>query len=174
MSVWFGEIRDQIEKKAQLEQPEPSIEVPEPSEEEWIPVVPAEILAQQGGNPAAVPTAAPSAQSPADHAAEGRQKAAMNDWSGAVSAFQKAVDAAPNQVSYQEGLGEALYRAGQAAQAKSVLQSALNSGSIKANKWMGYISRDEGDIAGSNQYFQKYLDSNPSDSGTIEQVMRGG
>lgn len=169
-----AEIRDQIAKNAKLEDPDPALDVAEPSEEEWIPVVPAEILAQQGGNAAAVTTATKPAQSPSDHASEGRLKASTNDWNGAIESFQKAVDAAPNQIGYQEDLGEALYRGGQSAQAKSVLQRALNSGSIKANKWLGYISRDEGDIAGSNQYFQKYLDSNPPDSGQIEQVMRGG
>ena len=169
-----AEIRDQIAKNAKLEQPEPSNELPEPSEEEWIPVIPAEVLAQQGGNAAAVPATPSNAQSPEGLASEGRQKAATGDWNGAAEAFQKAVDAAPNQIGYQEDLGEALYRAGQSSQAKSVLQRALNSGSVKANKWLGYISRDEGDIAGSNQYFQKYLDSNPPDSSQIEQVMRGG
>ena len=44
----------------------------------------------------------------------------------------------------------------------------------KGQQMVGLYQRDEGDIAGSNQYFQKYLDSNPPDSGQIEQVMRGG
>ena len=150
-----AEIRDQIAKNAKLEQPEPSNELPEPSEEEWIPVIPAEVLAQQGGNAAAVPTTPSNAQSPEGLASEGRQKAATGDWNGAAEAFQKAVDAAPNQIGYQEDLVKRFTERVKVLKPNLFYSVLLNSGSVKANKWLGYISRDEGDIAGSNQYFSK-------------------
>jgi len=47
-------------------------------------------------------------------------------------------------------------------------------GAVSANKWLGYIARDEGDLAGANQFFTTYLSTNPTDAARIRSVMDGG
>lgn len=174
-----AEIQHEIEMNAQQIKQELPEEVPSnlsENEPEWIPVVPEEVrLAQQNGNslsPSTQPASNPSSAS--DLAQEGKRRASSNDWAGASQYYQQAVDKEPTNRTYLEGLGEALYRSGQNQSAKESLLTALNLGSVVANKWLGFITKDAGDVAGANKYFTKYLESNPPDASQIEQVMRGG
>jgi predicted Zn finger-like uncharacterized protein len=174
-----AEIQHEIEMNAQQikqELPEEASTNNAETEPEWIPVVPEEVLlAQQNGNtnsPSTQPSSNPSSAS--ELAQEGKRRAESNDWTGASQYYQQAVDKEPSNRTYLEGLGEALYRSGQNQSAKETLLTALNLGSVVANKWLGFITKDDGDIAGANKYFTKYLESNPSDASQIEQVMRGG
>ena len=104
------------------------------------------------------------------YASKGRQAIQQKRWNEAVSFYQKAYKENPLS-QYKEMWGYSLYRAGKSAMAKPILKQALKEGSLGANKWLGFIIREDGDVAGSNQYFAAYLASNPSDAEQIKQEM---
>ena len=163
-------LREELQRNAAKleEQQEPD---PEPSSEEepqLIAKVPDEILAQQralkdGQNP--LPT-----QKKVNHVQEGQKALNAQQWSSAISSFNQAYQSEPNP-EYLSSVGFAQFKSGQLGLAKKTLLSAASKGSLSANKWLGYIMREEGDIAGSNQYFNQYLQSNPPDAGQIRQEM---
>ena len=151
-------------EEQQAPEPEPSSE----EEPQLIAKVPEEILAQQramqeGQNPAPV-------QKKIDHALEGKKALNAKQWSVAIESFNKAYLTDPNP-EYLSSVGFAQFKSGQMGPAKKSLKMAVSKGSVSANKWLGYIMREEGDVAGSNQYFNQYLQSNPSDASLIRQEM---
>ena len=164
-------LRAELQKSAaQIEaQQEPE---PEPSAEEepqLMVKVPDEVLAQQRalaeGKVASVPK-----PKQVDHVKAGQQALQAGQWSGAITSFQQAYRNNPKP-EYLSSIGFAQFKMGQFSPAKQTLKEAIKKGSVSANKWLGYLLRDEGDIAGSNQYLNQYLQNNPSDAAEVKRRM---
>ena len=144
-------------------EPEPSAEEPQ-----LIAKVPEEILAQQRAlkeGKAAAPV-----KKTVNHALEGQQALQAQQWAKAIQSFTVAFQTNPNP-EFLASVGYAQFKSGQLSSAKKTLIQASKKGSVTANKWLGYVLREEGDIAGSNHYFNQYLQSNPSDAALIKQEM---
>ncbi len=164
-------LREELQASAAKIQAEQEPE-PEPSTEEepqLIAKVPEEILAQQramatGQNTLVVkkPTA--------DPAVEGQKALRSQQWQKAIEQFQLAYKKTQNP-EFLSSIGFAQFKSGQFGQAKKSLQSAIKKGSVSANKWLGYLLREEGDIAGSNQYLNQYLQTNPVDATEVKRRM---
>jgi predicted Zn finger-like uncharacterized protein len=135
--------------------------------------IPQEILDQQAGNAGGPGVAAPpAAKTASDFRRQGDLAIQKEDWKAAAEAYKQAAQLSPDPV-LQERWGMALYRSGNSALARPLLSRARQAGVLSASKWLGFISRDEGDIAGSNQFFNAYLASGPADAAQIRQVMNG-
>ena len=147
-------------------EPEPSME----EEPQLIAKVPEEVLAQQRAMAAG--QNAPAVKKPkTDPATEGQKALRSQQWQKAVEQFTLAYKKTQNP-EYLSSVGLAQFKAGQFGVAKKSLQSAIKKGSVSANKWLGYLLREEGDIAGSNQYLNQYLKTNPVDAAEVERRMR--
>lgn len=170
-----SEIQEKIKQSAQKAKKETETDEPEPSTEEpqLLVKVPDEILAkmraEQKASKSGQATTVKSER--VDFAEQGRQAIGAKDWKKAVSSYQKAYKQTPVP-AYKEMWGYALFQSGNSAMAKPILQQAVKEGAIGANKWLGYLYRKDGDIAGSNKYFTAYLASNPTDAQQIQQEMR--
>jgi len=163
-------LREELRRDAAKIEAEQAPE-PEPSSEEepqLIAKVPEEILAQQRAlkeGKAATPV-----KKTVDHALEGQQALQAQQWAKAIQSFTAAFQTNPNP-EFLASVGFAQFKSGQLSSAKKTLMQASKKNSVTANKWLGYVLREEGDIAGSNQYFNQYLQSNPSDAALIKQEM---
>ena len=109
-----------------------------------------------------------SASNAGDYAAVGDSAAARGDWTAAVGAYGQAVALEPANANWLEKLGMANYRAGRSGDARARLVAAVKAGSRSANKWLGHLSRDEGDVPGAIGYYQTYLKTSPSDAAQIQ------
>ena len=164
-------LRDELQRNAAIIEAQQEPE-PEPSTEEepqLIAKVPDEILAQQkamqeGGN-----TALPKKQTK-NPAEEGAKALNAKQWDKAIVSFRNAYQATSNP-EYLSSVGFAQYKLNDFSNAKKTLKTAEQKGATSAKKWLGYILRDEGDIAGSNQYLNQYLQSNPSDAAEVKRRM---
>jgi hypothetical protein len=163
-------LREELRRNAAKIEAEQEV-VPEPSAEEepqLIAKVPEEILAQQRamqtGNPPVIQAKT------VNHALEGQQALTSKQWDKAIKSFNQAYQNNPNP-EYLSSVGFAQFKSGKLADSKKTLLNAVQKGAVSANKWLGYVMREEGDIAGSNQYFNQYLQSNPADASVIKQEM---
>ncbi len=109
-----------------------------------------------------------------DHLAVGDDAARSGDWSMAAQAYGKAAALDGRNAALQLKLGEALMRAGDTGGAQGPLLKAATGRQAKAWKLLGDISRAEGDAAGANGHYQKYLATNPPDAGAVKALMGGG
>lgn len=164
-------LREELQRNAAKleEQNEPEPEPSSEDEPQLIAKVPDEILAQQRALQEGQAASAP-VQKTVNHALEGQNALKAQQWVKAIESFNKAYQTDQNP-EYLASVGYAQFKSGQLTQAKKSLLNAVKRGSVSANKWLGYVMRDEGDIAGSNQYFNQYLQSNPSDAALIRQEM---
>lgn len=105
-----------------------------------------------------------------DPVEEGKKALNAQQWDKAIVSFNKAYQATSNP-EYLSSVGFAQYKSNDFSNAKKTLQTADKKGAVSAKKWLGYILRDEGDIAGSNQYLKQYLQSNPSDAAEVKRRM---
>ena len=164
-------LRDELQRNAAIIEAQQEPE-PEPSTEEepqLIAKVPDEILAQQralleGGN-----TPQPK-KKVEDPVLDGQNALNAQQWANAITSFNKAYQSTSNP-EYLSSVGFAQYKSNDFSNAKKTLQKADKQGAISAKKWLGYILREEGDIAGSNQYLNQYLQSNPSDAAEVKRRM---
>ena len=165
------ELREELQRNAAKleEQNEPEPEPSAEDEPQLIAKVPDEILAQQRALQEGKDAAAP-VQKTVNHALEGQNALNAQQWAKAVESFNKAYQTDQNP-EHLASVGYAQFKSGELTQAKKSLLSAVKKGSTSANKWLGYVMRDEGDVAGSNQYFNQYLQSNPRDAALIRQEM---
>ena len=170
-----SEIQEKIKQSAEKAKEENPQEVEPSNEEPQLRVkIPDEILAKMTADQknAAKETNKNTRQDQdTDFPEQGRKAIEMSQWPMAISAYQKAYRQNPLPV-YKEMWGYALFQSENLAVAKPILQQAVNEGSISANKWLGFLYRKNGDIAGSNKYFTVYLSSNPSDAKQIQLEMR--
>ena len=154
-----------IEESREVEEPEPSTEEPQ-----LMVKVPEEVLAQQRAlkEGKAVQPTQPVKQT--NHMEEAQAALQQKQWSKAITSY-KAAASQSNSPEIQAGLGYALYKSGQESEGQRTLKLASQQGSVTANKFLGYILKEHGDTAGSNQYFQKYLQSSPTDAAIIRMEM---
>lgn len=112
----------------------------------------------------------------ADHAAAGDTSAQSGNWSGAVEAYSQAVALSPNSGDYRARLGKALYFRADHGAAERELKNASRLGATdpEVSKYLGYIAKAQGDLAGANGYFNEYLSGNPPDADAIRREMGGG
>lgn len=142
-------------------------------EPELIPVVPKDVrtAASRGSTPSGTGSAdggivaRPTTAS--DHAAAGDAMRGQGDWTGAIRAYREAVKADPGNPVWLEKLGVAQYESGDKSGAKATLSQAKDSGALRADKYLGHIARDQGDVAGAIARYVSYLQSNPSDAAEI-------
>lgn len=159
-------------KNLPVEEPDaPSWE--DDSEPELIPVVPKDVrtaasrnnpgsgASGSGGGIVERPTTA------SDYAAAGDALRGQGDWTGAIRAYRDAVKADPGNPVWLEKLGVAQYESGDTRSAKATLSQAKDSGALRADKYLGHIARDQGDVAGAIARYVSYLQSNPSDAAEI-------
>ena len=156
-----------IEEEREADEPEPASEEPQ-----LMVKVPEEVLAQQRAlqDGKAIQPVAPKQTT--NHLEDAQKALRSNDWNAAVASFQAAVKANErNNPEVQAGLGFALYKSGKESEGQRTLKLASQQGSVTANKWLGYILKEQGDVGGANQYFTKYLESSPSDAAQIRMEM---
>jgi len=164
-------LRDELQRNAAIIEAQQEPE-PEPSTEEepqLIAKVPDEILAQQRAMQEGANTVLPKKQTK-DPAEEGAKALNAQQWDKAIVSFNNAYQATSNP-EYLSSVGFAQYKLNDFSNAKKTLKAADGKGAVSAKKWLGYILRDEGDIAGSNQYLNQYLQSNPSDAAEVKRRM---
>ncbi|MEC7986815.1 MAG: zinc-ribbon domain-containing protein [Myxococcota bacterium] len=163
------------EQKEKLKAERGIVEKKEEEEEKPVllqPVIPEEILRQQKmkeqaaqGQPVAQEKGFQDYLRDADAAANQRR------WVDAEKAYKKAYQLKP-LANVQARWGRSLFEQNKFAQAKTILKSA-SAGSAEAYKWLGMISKEEGDDAQANAHFSKYLASNPPDAAVIRRRMNG-
>lgn len=145
---------------------------PEPSTEEepqLIVKVPEEVLKQQRAMAAG--QNAPLVKEPkTDPAVEGQKALRSRQWQKAIEQFTLAYQKTQNP-EFLSSVGLAQFKSGQFGEAKKSLQNAIKKGSVSANKWLGYLLREEGDLAGSNSYLNRYLETNPVDAAEVKRRM---
>jgi predicted Zn finger-like uncharacterized protein len=121
----------------------------------------------RGGNPdrgKATPSEG-SVQVAADFVGDCKSFYRSRDWGQAKMACSKAQ---ANDRASKLYYGVALYRSGDPDAAQPALQRAAAAGMLEANKYLGDISADQGDVFGASSYYQKYLDSNPTDASAVQ------
>lgn len=109
-----------------------------------------------------------------DHLAVANDAARSGDWQTAALAYGKAAAGAPNDAALHLKWGEALVKAGNAAAAVTPLTRAGNGRQARAWKLLGDIARQDGDTAGANGYYEKYLATSPPDAAAVKALMSGG
>lgn len=89
-------------------------------------------------------------------------------------AYKKATAMDARSARLQLKLGEALLKSGDSNGAMSPLGQAGAGGQARAWKLLGDAARQQGDAAGANSYYQKYLATNPSDAAAVRALLGGG
>jgi predicted Zn finger-like uncharacterized protein len=124
---------------------------------------------------------APVAQAPAakdasasDHEAVGDDAVRGGDWSTAAVAFRKAVALDPRNARLQFKMGEALLKSGDTVGAMAPLLDAANRGQMRAWRLLGDAARAQGDVAGANAHYQKYLATQPGDAAEVRALLGSG
>jgi y4mF family transcriptional regulator len=87
-------------------------------------------------------------------------------------AYKKATAMDSRSAKLQLKLGEALLKSGDSNGAMGPLGQAGAGGQARAWKLLGDASRQQGDAAGANSYYQKYLATNPPDAAAVR--VKGG
>jgi tetratricopeptide (TPR) repeat protein len=174
------ELRDKVqgEIEAQLRNG-PAVPVTtEPDAHELIPInraVPsAGTAVPPSGTPMPVPTAKVATSTANDHLAVGDEAALGRDWRTAAAAYGKAAALKPTDSALQLKLGEALLNVGDSGNAQRALLAAANGRQARAWKLLGDLATRDGDAAGANGYYAKYLATNPPDAAAIRSRMGGG
>jgi predicted Zn-dependent protease len=148
-----------------------------PDQLAWTPVnraaEPAKPLPPGGLAPVAQAPAAKDA-SASDHEAVGDDAVRGGDWSTAAVAFRKAVALDPRNARLQFKMGEALLKSGDAVGAMAPLLDAASRGQMRAWRLLGDAARSQGDVAGANAHYQKYLATQPSDAAEVRALLGGG
>jgi tetratricopeptide (TPR) repeat protein len=129
------------------------------------------------GTPVAAPTAPTTqakASSASDHESVGDDAARSGDWGTAAMAYKKAAAMDSRSAKLQLKLGEALLKSGDSNGAMGPLGTAGAGGQARAWKLLGDAARAQGDAAGANSYYQKYLATNPSDAAAVRSLLGGG
>lgn len=124
----------------------------------------------RGGNPdrgTSTPSEA-GVQVTADFVGDCKSFYRGRDWGQAKMACSKAQATDRSSKLYY---GVALFQLGDLDAAQPALERAASAGMLEANKWLGDVSAKQGDVFGANAYYQKYLDSNPSDASAIQAKM---
>ena len=127
--------------------------------------------ASTGAATNAPPSNAAAPASARDHADVGDDAWRRGDYSSAVSAYKEAVRLEPGSATYLGKLGRAQYKAGDKGGATQSLSSALRGGYKEADKWLGHIARDQGDVAGATGHYNDYLKTSPSDAAEIQREL---
>ena len=113
------------------------------------------------------------ASSASDHESVGDDAARSGDWGTAAMAYKKATAMDSRSAKLQLKLGEALLKSGDSNGAMGPLGQAGAGGQARAWKLLGDASRQQGDAAGANSYYQKYLATNPSDAAAVRGLLGG-
>lgn len=102
----------------------------------------------------------------------GTTKYMVNDFSGALADFQKAVEMNPNLPEVQSWYGLALLSTGDQAGAKKAFESELKSDpqNFDANLRMGVLLRQDEENDEALKYFEHALDVRPGDFGVRYQI----
>jgi predicted Zn finger-like uncharacterized protein len=103
-----------------------------------------------------------------DHIAAGDSMYQQGDYRGAATAYGKALQIGPATPKLHYKLGEALFRAGSAAEAQQELNLAANGGVCSAHKLLGRLLNEQGDTPGAVGQYNEYLTCNPSDRASTE------
>ena len=177
------EIRKQMlqELQAELEAAEPAQPINVEAEPKLIPVRPKDaqgnalrpVTPTSGSRtpPGTAPTASTQTERPMtarDHADAGDDAWRRGAYGEAAAAYRTATQLEPGNATWQGKLGRALYRSGDLSGATVALSAAERGGYVEAEKWLGHIARDQGDIAGAIGHYNEYLKSSPSDAADIQ------
>jgi hypothetical protein len=108
-----------------------------------------------------------AASTAGDHGEAGLDAERRGDWAGAAMAYGQAAALDPNATHYRLRYGIALYRTGRLDESHVQLSAAARSGSPEAEKWLGHLARDRGDVAGAVGHYNTYLKSSPRDADEI-------
>jgi predicted Zn finger-like uncharacterized protein len=134
-----------------------------------------EIRAVQPRNlPPPVPTNAGGANatqrpsSGTDYALAGKAAMDRGDYPIAIQSFHQAIKLEPQNAGHYAQLGIAEARAGNTAEANTTLAHAAKLGSTVAEREMGNIARDRGDVAGALQHYTVYLRTDPPDKEEVQ------
>ncbi|MEL6344008.1 MAG: zinc-ribbon domain-containing protein [Myxococcota bacterium] len=99
----------------------------------------------------------------------GSQAAQRGDWRSAAQSYERALQQDPDNLQLLEMLGEAQFRTERYDAARGTFLRARGVGSTRADRWLGDIAFQVGDINGANEHYQRYLETNPPDSADIKQ-----
>ncbi len=106
--------------------------------------------------------------SAADYAVAGKTAMDRADWALAIQSFNQAIKLEPGNAGHHAQLGIAQARAGNATDANTTLARAAKLGSTVAEREMGNIARDRGDVAGALQHYTVYLRTDPPDREAVQ------
>jgi predicted Zn finger-like uncharacterized protein len=155
---------EKIEEQRAEKEPEPEVK-----ETQLMVKVPDEILAQQKALQAGK-TLDVDVPKEVNHINLAQEAFRSKSWDKAITHFQKAYKQTKNP-EHKAHWGHSMIQIGKVSQGRLVLIASAKEGAVSANKWLGYLLREEGDIAGSNQHFNSYLQSSPKDASIIKQEM---
>jgi cytochrome c-type biogenesis protein CcmH/NrfG len=110
----------------------------------------------------------PRASSAADYALAGKAAMDRGDYPIAIQSFNQAIKLEPQNAGHYAQLGIAQARAGNTVEANTTLARAAKLGSTVAEREMGNIARDRGDVAGALQHYTVYLRTDPPDQEAVQ------
>lgn len=117
-------------------------------------------------NNSAAATQRPS--SATDYALAGKSAMDRGDYPIAIQSFNQAIKLEPQNAGHYAQLGIAQARAGNPTEANTTLARAAKLGSTVAEREMGNIARDRGDVAGALQHYTVYLRTDPPDKAEVQ------
>jgi hypothetical protein len=117
-------------------------------------------------NNGAAATQRPS--SATDYALAGKAAMDRGDYPIAIQSFNQAIKLEPQNAGHYAQLGIAQERAGNPTEANTTLARAAKLGSTVAEREMGNIARDRGDVAGALQHYTVYLRTDPPDREDVQ------
>jgi predicted Zn finger-like uncharacterized protein len=173
------ELRDKVhgDIDAQLRNRDVAPITTAPDDMELVPINRGATSPTAAGGPALTPVpprTTATASTANDHLAVGNDAARSGDWQTAAIAYGKAAASAPNDAALHLKWGEALVKAGNAGAAVAPLTKAGNGRQARAWRLLGDMARQDGDTAGANGYYEKYLATNPPDAAAVKALMGAG
>ena len=135
-------------------------------EDEVRPVQPRNLPPPMPTNNAAAATPHPS--SATDYALTGKAAMDRGDYPTAIQNFNQAIKLEPQNAGHYAQLGIAQAHAGNTTEANTTLARAAKLGSTVAEREMGNIARDRGDVAGALQHYTVYLRTDPPDRAEVQ------
>jgi predicted Zn finger-like uncharacterized protein len=128
-----------------------------------------EVRAVQPRNLPPAPTSGTGRPSTAsEHALAGNAAMDRGDWAAAIQSFTQATKLESSNAGHYAQLGIAQARAGNTTDANATLAKAAKLGSTVAEREMGNIARDRGDVAGATQHYAVYLRTDPPDREEVQ------
>jgi Flp pilus assembly protein TadD len=103
-----------------------------------------------------------------DYALAGKAAMDRGDYPLAIQSFNQAIKLEPQNAGHYAQLGIAQARAGNPTEANTTLAKAAKLGSTVAEREMGNIARDRGDVAGALQHYTVYLRTDPPDKAEVQ------